>query len=204
MQNSQKQNYWIKGQRQFEEFFFFLIGCYQLAVPIDCPNSYSFQESTIEPKHFILVEKKNGLFCLEKVSYIDFFSLIGGELLYNIVVAFAIHSHESAMGIHVFPILNTPPTSLPIPSLCTSPEHPVSCIKPGLAICFTFDNIHVSMLFSQIISPSPSPTESKSLFFTTVSLLLSRIQGHRYHLSKFHIYVLIYCIGVFLTQTFVM
>ena len=31
----------------------------------------------------------------------------------------------------------------------------------------------VSMLFSQIISPSPSPTESKSLFFTSGSLLQS-------------------------------
>ena len=29
------------------------------------------------------------------------------------------------------------------------------------------------MLFSQIIPPSPSPTESKSLFFTSVYLLLS-------------------------------
>ena len=48
-------------------------------------------------------------------------------------------------------------------SQCTSPEHPVSCIEPGLAICFTYDNIHVSMLFSQIIPPLPSPTESKSL-----------------------------------------
>ena len=44
-------------------------------------------------------------------------------------------------------------------SQCTSPEHPVSCIEPGLAICFTYDNIHVSMLFSQIIPRSPSPTE---------------------------------------------
>ena len=85
-------------------------------------------------------------------------------------------------------------------SQCTSPKHPVSCIEPGLAVYFTCDNIHVSMLFSQIIPPSPSPTESKSLFFTSVSLLLSRIWGHRYHLSKFHIYVLIYCIGVFLSD----
>ena len=29
-------------------------------------------------------------------------------------------------------------------SQCTRPEHPVSRIKPGLAICFTYDNIHVS------------------------------------------------------------
>ena len=34
-------------------------------------------------------------------------------------------------------------------SQCTSPEHPVSCIEPGLAICFTYDNIHVSVLFIQ-------------------------------------------------------
>ena len=36
-------------------------------------------------------------------------------------------------------------------------------IEPGLAICFTYDNIHVSMLFSQIIPPSHSPIESKRL-----------------------------------------
>ena len=82
---------------------------------------------------------------------------------------------------------------------CTSPKHPVSCIEPGLAIRFIYDIIHVSMPCSQIIPPSPSPTESKRLFYTSVSLLLSCIQGYCYHLSKFHIYALVYCIGVFLS-----
>ena len=94
------------------------------------------------------------------------------------------------MGLHVFPILNHPPTSLSFPSLWVIPVHqpwaPVSCIEPALGICFTYDNIHVSMLFSQIIPPSPSPTESKRLFYTSMSVLLSRIQDYRYHLSKFH------------------
>ena len=69
-------------------------------------------------------------------------------------------------------------TCVPHPSglsQCTGFECPVSCIKLGLVIYFTYGNIHVSVLFSQIIPPSPSPTESKSLFFTSVSLLLSCI-----------------------------
>ena len=80
-----------------------------------------------------------------------------------------------------------PPPSLYYPSgssQCTSPKHPVSCIKPGLATRFKCDIIHVLIPFSQIIPPSPSPTESKRLFYTSVSLLLSRIQGYHYHLSK--------------------
>ena len=136
----------------------------------------------------------------EIFSYFIFFSFM---YLFSLqyCIGFAIHWHESAMGVHVFPILNPPPTSVPIPSLwfipCTIREHPVSCIEPWLAIRFTYDNLHVSMPFSHIILPSPSPTESKRVFYTSVSLVLSRIQGYCYHLSKFHIYVLLYCIGVF-------
>ena len=74
-------------------------------------------------------------------------------------------------------------------SQCSSPEHPVSCIKPGMVFRFTYDNLHISMPFSHIILPSPSPTESKRLFSTSVSLLLSHIHGYHYHLSKFHIYM---------------
>ena len=95
-------------------------------------------------------------------------------------IGFAIHQHESATGIHVFPILNPPPPLSPYhlsgSSQCTSPKHPLSCIEPRLVIRFLHDIIHASMPLSQIIPLSPSPTESKRLFYTSVSLLLSCIQ----------------------------
>ena len=107
----------------------------------------------------------------------------------------------------MFPILNPlPPPSSYHPSgssQCTSPKHPVSCIEPGLVIHFLNDIIHVSMPFSQSIPPFPSPTESKRLFYTSVSLLLSRIQGYHCHLSKFHIIcisILYWCFSFWLTS----
>ena len=75
-------------------------------------------------------------------------------------IGFAIHQHASAMGVHVFPILNHPPSPSAChpsgSSQCTSPKLPVSCIEPGLAIRFLYDIIHVLMPFSQIIPPSLS------------------------------------------------
>ena len=70
-------------------------------------------------------------------------------------MVFVIHWHESAMDLHVFPIPIPPPTSLSTRFLWVFPVHQdqalVSRIQPGLVICFTLDNIHVSMLFSRNI-----------------------------------------------------
>ena len=99
----------------------------------------------------------------------------------------------------MFPILNTPPSSLPVPSLWVIPVHQPQA-SSIVHQTWTGDSFHIwyYTCFNAILPnhpTSPSPTESKRLFYTSVSLLLSRIQGYCYHLPKFHIYALVYCIG---------
>ena len=81
------------------------------------------------------------------------------------------------MDLLVFPIPIPPPISLSTRSLWVFPVHQlralVSCIQPGLVICFTLDNIHVLMLFSRNIPPSPSP--KSVLFLYAVSWLVTMV-----------------------------
>ena len=91
-------------------------------------------------------------------------------------IGFAIHQHESATGVHVFPTRSPPPPP-PSPyhpsgsSQCTSPKLPVSYIEPGLAIHFLYDIIHVSMPFSQIIPPTHRV--QKTVLYICVSFAVS-------------------------------
>ena len=88
-----------------------------------------FSNTTVQKHQFFGIQ----------ISFFFFhlFLLVGGKLLYNIVVVFAIYWHESAMDLHVFPIPIPPPASLPIPSLWVFPVH-----QPGIQISLE-SNSHI-------------------------------------------------------------
>ena len=73
-----------------------------------------------------------------------------------------------------------PPPSSTRPSelfQCNGFECPVSCIKLGLVICFTYGNTHVSMLFFQITHPCLLPQSPKiySLYLCLFSCLAHKV-----------------------------
>ena len=110
---------------------------------------------------------------------------------------FAIHWHDSFTGVHVFPILNPPPTTLLIPSLWVIPVHQpwAPCLMHRT---WTGDSFHIwwYTCFSAILPNHPTLTLSHRVPKTIFAVLHG---GNCYHLSKFHIYALVYCIGVFLS-----
>ena len=93
-------------------------------------------------------------------------------------------------------------TLLPPPSPTLPPGRPSA---PAPSIQYRASNLdwqlisYIILYMFQCYSPkSPHPLplpESIRLIYTSVSLLLSCTQGYCYHLSKFHMYVLVYCIG---------
>ena len=124
------------------------------------------------------------------------------------MIVFDIQWHETATGTHVSPHSkhpsHLPPQSIPLgfPRTSGFPEQcPVSCIKLALVIYFTYGNIYVSMLFSQIIPLSPSPTESKSLSLHLCLLCCPacRIIGTIF-LDFIYIYALIYVVCLSLSD----
>ena len=119
-------------------------------------------------------------------------------------IGFAIHWHESSMGVHVFPILN-PPSHFP--------PHPIPLGHPSApapSILYHVSNLDWRFVSHMIIymfqchspisfCPHPLPQSPKDCSIHLCLFLLSHLQGYHYHLSKFHIYELVYCIGVFLS-----
>ena len=118
-------------------------------------------------------------------------------------IGFAIHQHESATGVHVFPILNPLPTSLPVPSLWVIPVHQPQ-VSYILHRTWTGDSFHIwyYTCFNAILPNHPTLSLSHRVQKTVLYICVSFSVSHTrlsLHLSKFHIYALVYCIGIFLS-----
>ena len=94
-------------------------------------------------------------------------------------IGFAIHQHESTTGTHVFPILNPPPSSLPVPSLWVIPVHQpqVSCI---LHQTWTGDSFHIwyYTYFSTILPNHPTLSLSHRVQKTVLYICVSFAVSH--------------------------
>ena len=92
-------------------------------------------------------------------------------------IGFAIYQNESATGIHVFPILKPPPTSLPLPSLWGIPVHQPQA-SSIVHRTWTGDSFHTySTCFNAILPNHPTLSLShrvqKTVLYISFSFAVS-------------------------------
>ena len=135
---------------------------------LDKFNKYELYFRIVTGIWFIFKQGFVFIFYYFIIFNVNLFILIGGKLLYNIILVL-LYINMNPPRLYTCspswtPLRPPSPYHPSVSSQYTSPEHPVSCIKPGLAIHFTYDIIHFSMWFSQIIPPSPFPQSPKDCF----------------------------------------
>ena len=93
-------------------------------------------------------------------------------------IGFAIYQNESSTGIHVFPILNPPPSSLPIPSLWVVPVHQPQA-SSIVHRTWTGDSFHIwyYTCFNAILPNHPTLSLSHRVQKTAKETLMYKIKS---------------------------
>ena len=152
----------------------------------------SMHFSLMEVFEHCLVHRKNFCFILFIVHashillllfIIIFLYLFSSFILFYFLtlqycIGFAIYQHDSATGIHMFPILNPPPSSLPIPSLWVVPVHQPQA-SSIMHRTWTGDSFHIwyCTCFNAILPNHPTLSLShrvqKTVLYISVSFAVS-------------------------------
>ena len=110
-----------------------------------------------------------------------FFNIEGFFFFFTLqyCIGFAIHQYESTTGVHVFTIVNPPPTFLPVPSLWVIPVHQpqASCI---LHQTWTGDMFHIwyYTCFNAILPNHPTLSLSHRVQKTVLHICVSFAVSH--------------------------
>ena len=119
---------------------------------------------------------------------------------------FAIHWHELAMAVHVFPILNPPSHLLPHP---IPQGHPSALALSTLSHASNLDWRSVSHMIICMFqcyslkssSHLPSPTESKRVFYTCVSFAVSHLSSDFKLYNEFWWYIsVLSCLSIYQSE----
>ena len=108
--------------------------------------------------------------------FVCFVFLVFFFLTLQYCIGFAIYQHESATGIHVFPILNPPPSCLPVPSLWVVPVHqPQACSVVQQTWTGNLFHIWYYTCFNAILPnhPTLSHRVQKTVLYISVSFAVS-------------------------------
>ena len=152
----------------------------------DSEDPWDIPKRHIKLHVFIWHIKLHGKYCWRSDNFLLLFFFLLFKNIYFLIIfkfyllifltlqyciGFAIHQHESATGVHVFPILNSPPCSLPIPSLWVIPVHQpqASCI---LHRTWTGDSLLIwyYACFNAILpNHPPAPRVQKTVLYICVS-----------------------------------
>ena len=136
-----------------------------------------FAESIVNLK---VIDENSGRYGWREKSFY-FFIIIFLILFYltlQYCIGFAIYQNESATGIHVFPILNPPPSSFLIPSLWVVPVHQPQA-SSIVHWTWTGDSFHIwyYTYFNAILPNHPTLALShrvqKTVLYISVSFAVS-------------------------------
>ena len=104
-------------------------------------------------------------------------------------IGFATHQHESAAGIHMFPILNPPPFSLPVPSLWVVSVHQPQASSIMYQI-WTGNSFHIwyYTCFNAILPDHPTLSLSHRVQKTVLYICVSFAVSHSFTLENLNLF----------------